>query len=182
MRMFTLTASAHLMPSGLAAGIACIGLLLAGSSPCADGFTLTALHPSHARVAPSQAPVALAARAMAIHETANMHLVSHRGTKILQEEGQASGTLHGRITATINIGYSEATVSFTARSSSGTLSGHGEESYYVSGKIGHFKGNVTVTGGTGLYAHAVGSSLRCTGLIKRVHYEAQMTVDGELRS
>jgi hypothetical protein len=175
MRSFPLIALARVTVLGSAAGIVCAGLLLAGLTPRAGGVTQPALHQSYA-------PVALAARAMTVHETANMHLVSHRGTKILQEEGQASGTLHGRITATIDIGYSEATVSFTARSSSGALSGHGEESYYVSGKIGHFKGNMTVTGGTGIYAHAVGSSLRTTGLIKRAHYEAQMTVDGELRS
>jgi len=125
---------------------------------------------------------AVATSATSVNETASMHLVSHRGTKILNEEGQASGTLHGRITATIKIGYAEATVTFTARSSSGTLSGTGVESYYVSGKIGYFSGHMTVTGGSGTYAHASGSSLKTTGLIHRTHYEAQMTVVGTLGS
>lgn len=125
---------------------------------------------------------AIGTSATTVSETASMHLVSHRGTKILEEEGQASGTLHGRITATIKIGYADATVTFTARSSSGTLTGSGVESYYVSGKTGHFSGHMTVTGGSGGYAHAPGSNLQTTGLIHRTHYEAQMTVVGTLKS
>jgi len=122
------------------------------------------------------------ARVTHLSETAQLHLVTHQGTQILQEEGQASGTLRGRLTVVINIGYTEATVTFTARSSAGTLSGRGVESYYVSGKNGHFSGRMSVTGGTGAYAHASGSSLQTTGLIKRAHYEVQMTVNGALKS
>ncbi len=129
----------------------------------------------------STAP-AIATSPTNIHETARLHLVSHRGTKILQEEGYASGTLHGRITATIKIGYAEAIVTFTAQSSNGTLSGRGVESYYVYGKDGHFRGHMAVTGGTGHYAHVSGSTLQTTGLIKRPHYDAQMTVVGMLKS
>jgi hypothetical protein len=116
-----------------------------------------------------------------LKETANLHLVAHQGTKILHEEGQISGTLHGRLVVTITIGYTQATVSFTARSSAGTLTGRGVESYYVSGKNGHFNGRTAVTGGTGDYAHTPGSSLQTTGLIKRAHYEVLMTVNGQLK-
>lgn len=116
-----------------------------------------------------------------LSETAQLHLVAHQGTQVLREEGQASGTLRGRLTVVINIGYTEATVTFTARSSAGTLSGRGVESYYVSGKIAHFSGRMSVTGGTGAYAHASGSSLQTAGLIKRAHYEVQMTINGALK-
>jgi hypothetical protein len=125
---------------------------------------------------------AASARTIYVRETANLHLVAHKGTQILHEEGQVLGTLRGRLTAVIDIGYTEATVTFTARSSAGTLSGRGVESYYVSGKTGHFTGRTTVTGGTGAYAHASGSALHTTGLIKRTHYEVMMTIDGGLRS
>lgn len=124
---------------------------------------------------------ATTARAMHLSETAQLHLVAHQGTQILHEEGRVSGTLRGRLTVVIDIGYTEATVSFTARSSSGTLTGRGVESYYVSGKNGHFSGRTTVTNGTGAYAHASGSNLQTTGLIKRAHYEVLMTVDGQLK-
>jgi hypothetical protein len=125
---------------------------------------------------------ATTARVIHLSETAQLHLVAHQGTQVLHEEGQASGTLRGRLTVVINIGYTEATVTFTARSSAGTLSGRGVESYYVSGKNGHFSGRMSVTGGSGAYAHASGSSLQTTGLIKRAHYEVQMTVNGALKS
>lgn len=125
---------------------------------------------------------AATARATHLSETAQLHLVAHQGTQILHEEGQASGTLRGRLTVVINIGYTEATVTFTARSSAGTLSGRGVESYYVAGKTGHFSGRMSVTGGTGAYSHAAGSSLQTVGLIKRAHYEVQMTVNGTLKS
>lgn len=82
----------------------------------------------------------------------------------------------------ISLGYTEATVTFTARSSSGTLKGHGVENYYVSGKNGHFKGRMSVTSGSGAYVHASGSSLETTGLIKRGRYEVHMTVNGELKA
>jgi hypothetical protein len=82
----------------------------------------------------------------------------------------------------IDIGYTQATVTFTASSSVGTFTGRGVESYYVSGKNGHFNGRMAVTGGTGRYAHASGSSLQTTGLIKRAHYEVLMTVNGQLES
>lgn len=100
---------------------------------------------------------------------------------MLREQGQASGTLRASLAVLINLGYTEATVTFSARSSSGTLKGRGIESYYVSGKNGHFSGRMRVTGGTGAYAHSSGSSLQTTGLIKRGHYEVQMTVNGNLK-
>lgn len=124
---------------------------------------------------------ATTARVIHLSETAQLHLVAHQGTQVLHEEGQASGTLRGRLTVVINIGYTEATVTFTARSPAGTLSGRGVESYYVSGKTGHFSGRMGVTGGTGAYAHASGSSLQTAGLIKRARYEVQMTVNGALK-
>jgi hypothetical protein len=125
---------------------------------------------------------AATARTTYLNETADLHLVAHQGTQILHEEGQASGTLRGRLTTVLNIAYTQATVTFTARSSGGTLTGHGVESYYVSGKNGHFSGRMTITGGTGRYAHASASALQTTGLIKRAHYELLMTVNGKLKS
>lgn len=125
---------------------------------------------------------AVTSRTIRLSDTALLHLVTHQGTQVLHEEGQASGTLRGQLTVTIDLGYTEATVIFSARSPSGTLKGRGVESYYVSGKNGHFVGRMSVTGGTGAYAHASGSKLETVGLIKRGHYEVHMTVNGELKA
>jgi hypothetical protein len=121
-----------------------------------------------------------AARTISLHETAYLHLVSHQGSQILHEEGRASGTLRGQLIVVIDIAYTQATVTFTARLSNGTFSGRGVEAYYVSGKVGHFSGHMGVTGGTGTYARATGS-LQASGLIKRTHYEVVMTVNGNLK-
>lgn len=125
---------------------------------------------------------AATARTTYLSETVNLHLLSHQGSQILHEEGQASGALHGRLTVEINIAYTQATVTFTAHPPGGTFTGRGVESYYVSGKNGHFSGRMSVTGGTGTYAHAAASNLQTTGLIKRAHYEVVLTVDGALKS
>jgi hypothetical protein len=153
-----------------------VGILVAGL--VALGSTSLAARGSIIR---SVGQRAATARVTHLSETAQLHLVAHQGTQVLHEEGQASGTLRGRLTVVINIGYTEATVTFTARSSAGTLSGRGVESYYVAGKNGHFSGRMSVTKGTGAYSHAAGSSLQTVGLIKRAHYEVQMTVNGELK-
>jgi hypothetical protein len=120
------------------------------------------------------------ARTISLHETANLHLVSHQGSQILHEEGRASGTLRGQLIVVIDIAYTQATVTFTAHLSNGTFSGRGVEAYYVSGKVGHFNGHMGLTGGTGTYTHATGS-LQASGLIKRTHYEVVMTVNGNLK-
>jgi hypothetical protein len=117
-----------------------------------------------------------------LSDTAQLHLVAHQGTQVLREEGQASGTIRARLTVVIDLGYSEATVTFTARSSSGMLKGHGVVNYYVSGKNGHFRGRMSVAQGSGAYAHASGSSLETIGLIKRGRYEVHMTINGELKA
>lgn len=144
-----------------------------------SGITASTAATEHSRFVLHRAATA---RTTYLSETANLHLVAHQGTQILHEEGQASGTLRGRLTAVLNIAYTQATVTFTANSPGGTLTGRGVESYYVSGKNGHFSGRMIITGGTGRYAHASASALQTTGLIKRAHYELMMTVNGQLKS
>jgi hypothetical protein len=126
-------------------------------------------------------PVATDARTISIHESGTLRLVSHQGTKILHEQGQTSGTFRGNVTANVNISYTQASVSFTITSSSGSVSGEGVESYFVSGKNGHFNGNVSITRGSGQFSHAHGSTLHISGLIKRAHYELTLQVSGSLR-
>ncbi len=126
-------------------------------------------------------PSATDAGTISIHESGTLRLVSHQGTKILHEQGQTSGTFHANVTSNVNISYTQANVSFTITSSSGSVTGEGVESYYVSGKNGHFNGNVSITRGTGQFSHARASELHISGLIKRAHYELTLQVSGSLR-
>jgi len=132
-------------------------------------------------VASAASPVATGARTMPIHEVGTLRLASHQGTKILHEQGQASGTFRGTLTANININYTQAKVGFTISPAGGSIYGEGLASYYVSGKTGHFNGNVAINHGTGRYAHIRSSEVHISGLIKRAHYELSLQVSGSLR-
>jgi hypothetical protein len=123
---------------------------------------------------------AFTARTITLHETSRLHLVSHQGTQILNEQGTSSGTLTGPLGVKLRIYYTTATLSFTASPRGGTFSGSGEGSYYVEGHIGHFNGTITITNGTGSYAHA-GGSLHATGLILRHQYELQFQATGTMK-
>jgi hypothetical protein len=123
---------------------------------------------------------AVDARTITLHESSRLHLVSHQGTQLLNEQGTSSGTLTGPLSVKLRIYYTTATLTFTAYPKGGTFSGRGEGSYYVEGHIGHFKGTTTIIRGTGSYAHAAGN-LHATGLILRQHYELQFTVNGTMK-
>ncbi len=123
---------------------------------------------------------ARAARALSVHDTASLRLVSHQGTQILNERGVASGTLRGSLAIAIHLAYTSAAVTFTAYPSGGSLSGGGTEAYYVAGHTGYFKGTMRITHGTGRYAHASGS-LHITGKIVRRSYAVSVEIIGQLR-
>lgn len=75
----------------------------------------------------------------------------------LVEEGQAKGQLPGTMTARVNIGQSLAG-SFTLRpKGGGTITGHGSAIVkQPPQRYESFHGSLTVTGGSGRYAHARG--------------------------
>ncbi len=129
---------------------------------------------------PTRHPSATAARTLYVSDTATLHLQSHQGTQILNEQGQAHGTLSGSLNIKIVLSYTQATVTFLANPSGGSLSGHGVESYYVAGGNGHFQGTMAITHGTGRYAHASAPSINLSGTIKRKHYEVLVKISGTL--
>jgi hypothetical protein len=99
-------------------------------------------------------PAAHAARALKATDTAKLRYVSASGSLLL-EEGKATGTLPGKMRASVNVG---ATISgsFTIDTKGGTIKGHGEATPHGAGVYESFAGSITVTGGSGRYAHARG--------------------------
>lgn len=95
-----------------------------------------------------------AARALKATDTAKLRYVSASGSLLL-EEGKATGTLPGKMRASVNVG---ATISgsFTIDTKGGTIKGHGEATPHGAGVYESFAGSITVTGGSGRYAHAHG--------------------------
>lgn len=125
--------------------------------------------------------VASAARTISLHETGHLHRTSSSGLK-LNEQGSASGTIHGTIYIHLNV-YSTNRVSAEVNiyPNGGSLTGLGSASYRVNGGTASFSGTMSIKRGTGSYNHAHGSGLHFSGTIQRlsgavtVHLSGNMT-------
>jgi hypothetical protein len=134
------------------AGIAAALALAAASAPLA--------------IAAARAPVlALAARTLKVNDTGYLHLL-HASGSILTEVGTVSGTLPGTARVRLDVG-ENVTASFTIRvRGGGSISGRGSAALHSSGRYSSFGGTLSVTGGTGRFAHAHGAG-KLYGVIER---------------
>jgi hypothetical protein len=131
------------------------GLALAGAA-----LALTAVNTDAASVAHQ-------ARVVSVNDTGDLKLL-HASGEVLLEEGSVSGTLPGGAKVRLEIG---ATIraSFTIKpDGGGSISGTGRATPTSSGRYTSFGGTLSVTRGTGRYAHAHGSG-KLYGKIERVH-------------
>jgi hypothetical protein len=122
---------------------------------------LTILAAAALALASAPAGARRVARARAAHtlsgtETGHLHLVSTSGS-LLFEEGPASGPLTGHMRSRLNLG-AVFTGSFTIYTPAGSIAGRGSATPHGSGRYRSFSGALTVTGGTGRYAHAHGQA------------------------
>lgn len=123
-----------------------------------------------------------AARAHAAHvlkatDTAHLHYVSASGSLLL-EEGKASGALPGSMRVHLNVG-TTFSGTFTIYASGGSIEGHGSAMPHGSGTYESFSGTLTVTGGTGRYAHAHGRG-GLYGTFNRDNYALVVKTTGSL--
>jgi len=158
-----------------AAGIALLGVL-ASAALLATG-SVEASASSGSPVAHAAGADAHAARTLKATDTAHLHYVSASGSTLL-EEGTATGTLPGKMRASVNVG---ATISgtFTFYIHGGSIKGHGEAKPKGSGVYESFAGSVTVKGGTGRYAHAHGHT-GLYGTFDRNNYALVIQTTGTL--
>jgi hypothetical protein len=123
---------------------------------------------------------ALAARTITLNESGRLHLTSHHGFR-LNEQGTASGTIKGSI-------YIHLTVSSTNRvtaevsiyPSNGSLTGYGTANYRANGGQATFSGTLSISRGSGHYAHAHASGLGFSGTIQRSNDATTVHVSGPL--
>jgi len=132
------------------------------------------------RNATAAATTAIAARRLSVHENVTAHLVSHRGTRVLNESGTGSGTVRCSVTTELVTSYTNAIVTFTCNTRSGSLTGRGNTSFYASGAFAYFKGPLAIIRGSGTYRHASARTLSINGSLRREGYALSAVVSGEL--
>ncbi|HEY7961499.1 MAG TPA: hypothetical protein VID29_06215 [Solirubrobacteraceae bacterium] len=125
------------------------------------------------------APAARAARTLSVNDTAHLR-VSSRGGSNLIEEGQATGSLPGRVRASLLLGAGTVKAGFTIYLRGGSISGHGSARLNAGrGAYASFGGSLVVSHGTGRYAHVSGSG-GLYGTINRENDNAVVQVVGNL--
>jgi hypothetical protein len=139
------------------------------------GVGLVALGTSHAAGASAGARMA---HVVSVQDEGHLHSVRESGSD-LTEEGPVAGTIPGRVKVNFNIGPT-VSASFTIYASGGgSISGRGKGALHSTSKYATFGGTLTVTGGTGRYAHAHGSG-GLYGAINRKTYALTVQTVGKL--
>jgi hypothetical protein len=125
---------------------------------------------------------ALAAGSVTLRENAQLHLAHSNGLDRLYEQGSGTGTfanapIHLNLIISTS---SEVTYEFSAALPGGSVTGRGRTHYYEQGSTSYFNGTLSVTSGTGRYAHA-SASLPLSGAMNRRSYALTLHVSGVLR-
>jgi hypothetical protein len=96
------------------------------------------------------------ARTLSVTDEAHLHLISTSG-EVLEEEGPASGALPGKVKARFDVSTSITGSFVFYPRGGGSITGHGSARLHSTGTYSSFGGTLTVSHGTGRYAHAHGS-------------------------
>lgn len=125
-------------------------------------------------------PPALAARTISLNESGRLHLTSHHGFH-LNEQGSASGTIRGSIYIHLDVtSTNRVTAEVNIYPSNGSLTGYGTAAYRSNGGTATFSGTMSISRGTGSYAHAHASGLSFSGTIHRSNDATTVRVSGPL--
>jgi hypothetical protein len=132
-----------------------------------------------ASAAAQLSPTAHASRTLSVNDTAHLRFVTSSGNT-LSEEGQATGSMPGRVRVRLTVGSNTVNSSFTIYLHGGSISGRGSARLNVGhGAYASFGGSLSVTHGTGHYAHVSGSG-GLYGTINRTNDSAVVQVVGHL--
>jgi hypothetical protein len=153
---------------------------ITGALVLAAAGTQAAIADGEAPAAPRGPIVARAARTESVNDTGHLKLL-HASGEILTEEGPISGTIPGTVKVRLEVGTTEVRASFTIEpSSGGSIVGTGRAKISSSAKYSSFAGSLSVTGGTGRYAHARGSGKLYGALERRHDHLTVQTREGTL--
>jgi hypothetical protein len=117
-----------------------------------------------------------------VRDEGRLHETSYSGSEF-HEEGQATGTLPGKLYASFNYTGASLTVTaqFTLMGNGWSLTGHGTGTLHNANSASpSFSGPATITGGTGRYAHAHANGELYGVFYRRDHYALTVQTLGEL--
>ncbi len=166
-----------------ALGLALMAVGIAGFAGTTDSAaTRSSRHAGAARSSIPRAtqtpPVASVAHVLNVKDEGHLHSVHSSGSELV-EEGPVSGTVKGKVKVSFNIG-ATVTAKFTIYANGGgSISGHGGGALHSTGVYSTFGGSLTVTGGSGRYAHAHGNGT-LSGAINRKTYALTVQTAGKL--
>ncbi|HTA98368.1 MAG TPA: hypothetical protein VK730_12095 [Solirubrobacteraceae bacterium] len=123
-------------------------------------------------------PVGIQAKTVDLVENANLKLISEEGAALV-EHGQATGTYKAPVTATFTIHPKAVTATVTVYPHGGSITGVAQANYVVQNSTGYFGGTLTITHGTGSFAHASGKALGISGTIDRYNFAITVRAHGE---
>ncbi len=125
---------------------------------------------------------ATAARVMYLNLTTTLRLVGRPG-HVDTLKGTVSGTLSGSTTGRfVSLGSTGGEGTFTIYpSTGGSLFGREITHGHAVGPTAYFSGTVSITGGTGRWAHASGRGLTYSGTFNRQNYHATSLLRGNIR-
>lgn len=125
-------------------------------------------------------PLARAAREVNLQETGHLHAVGEPGTTIV-EQGRATGTFNSSIAGRLTIlSANRVTATFTVRPKGGSITGRGSARFEQQGSNGYFGGTISITSGTGSYAHASGTNIGISGVVSRETFALTVHVHGKI--
>jgi hypothetical protein len=132
----------------------------------------------NSQVASAQSRLARTAGAVSVNDTGHLHFLRASGSLLL-EEGSVSGTLPGNAKVHLVVS-STVSATFTIEAhGGGTITGRGTATLHSSGIYSSFGGSLSVSHGTGRYAHAHGSG-KLYGLINRRTHALTVQTTGTL--
>jgi hypothetical protein len=181
LRDATLAASAALASGALLVGVVAsraAGADVGGSAHTAAAGAVTAGTGRNVGRPGRSGPTATAAHVLNVKDEGHLHEVGESGSDLV-EEGPVTGTVPGRVKVNFNVGptiYSSFTI---YPRGGGSISGHGSGLLHSTGKWSTFGGTITVTRGTGRYAHAHGTG-QMYGVINRKTYALTVQTIGKL--